>query len=474
MKFVLRAESPRDFVDILLSMKHQPNITIIDMANMIVAHGNNRKDGMFHPYNGMVVAPTEENISLAENGSLQVSLPWIIVDRSGIKEDSSDSHPATGSSIRMCLYDTFHQTNVTKRHEILRRVRNIKELHGTINTQVVEQLFSAKKYDSRFLNQMKANKHIFVFRSMIDRHNEAINASTMNQLTSEYTDQVHFDELGRVSIGKKVDQKHSKTHVSKVVDTMKTKRTEAEYERRWMNVLSLTDNDVRIIKSGAWLNDRLINAAMVLLRHPNINGLGDVITGPTYGFRRNSDVRDFIQILHVGENHWICISNVFSPEKEFVIYDSYQELSIIRSEGHRKQGDQKRIRYPLIVDQAACGLIKPKENRLAVKVADVTQQNRGDDCGLFAVAFATILSRGVNPVFRQINQETLRHDLEESYRNLSMEHMFCHCTVRKGTEIPTFAWFCDVYCSCRMPDDGTKMHSCAACGTSLRAPHRRT
>ena len=49
LKFVLRAESPRDYVDILLSMKHQPTICIIDMAHMVVAHGNKRRQNMFHP-----------------------------------------------------------------------------------------------------------------------------------------------------------------------------------------------------------------------------------------------------------------------------------------------------------------------------------------------------------------------------------------------------------------------------------------
>ena len=37
VKFVLRAESPRDYVDVLLSMKFQPNICIINVSHMIVA-----------------------------------------------------------------------------------------------------------------------------------------------------------------------------------------------------------------------------------------------------------------------------------------------------------------------------------------------------------------------------------------------------------------------------------------------------
>ena len=46
LKFVLRAESPRDYVDLLLSMKHQPNVTVSDMANILVAH---EKDGHVLP-----------------------------------------------------------------------------------------------------------------------------------------------------------------------------------------------------------------------------------------------------------------------------------------------------------------------------------------------------------------------------------------------------------------------------------------
>ena len=69
LKFVLRSESPRDYVDILMSMKHQPNITILDVANMVAAHGNNRKENMFHPHSGKVVESTPDNIAKGKNGS---------------------------------------------------------------------------------------------------------------------------------------------------------------------------------------------------------------------------------------------------------------------------------------------------------------------------------------------------------------------------------------------------------------------
>lgn len=78
LKFVLRAEGPRDYVDILMSMKYQPNVTIVDMAHMVAAHGCKRKSNMFHPYCGRLVESTKENIQSAEEGRLTVNLPWLI------------------------------------------------------------------------------------------------------------------------------------------------------------------------------------------------------------------------------------------------------------------------------------------------------------------------------------------------------------------------------------------------------------
>ena len=61
---------------LLLFMRHQANVVIVNMAHMVAAHGNNRMPGMFSPFEGRLVASTEENIKLAE-GRLSVSLPWL-------------------------------------------------------------------------------------------------------------------------------------------------------------------------------------------------------------------------------------------------------------------------------------------------------------------------------------------------------------------------------------------------------------
>ena len=68
LKFVLQAESPRDYVDLLLSTKHLPNVCIVDMAHVVVAHGNKRKPNMFSPYSGIVTDVTDGNIEKATQG----------------------------------------------------------------------------------------------------------------------------------------------------------------------------------------------------------------------------------------------------------------------------------------------------------------------------------------------------------------------------------------------------------------------
>lgn len=80
LKFVLGAESPRDYIDLILSMAHQPNIVVSDMANMLVAHGNKRNREMFSPHNGMVADPTKANVQEALEGRLEVSLPLLNKD----------------------------------------------------------------------------------------------------------------------------------------------------------------------------------------------------------------------------------------------------------------------------------------------------------------------------------------------------------------------------------------------------------
>ena len=162
-------------MDVLLSMKFQPNICIIDMGHMVVAHKNKRKPNMFSPNDGMVSEISEKNNEKSLLGTLSVSLPWLEKENASTTSMIHDVHPVTGSSTHLCLFDRFYERNTVKRKEILRRVTHVKELKGVVNTQRDEQLHAALRYDSRFLNGMKPVNHIFLLRSIIDFKNATKN-----------------------------------------------------------------------------------------------------------------------------------------------------------------------------------------------------------------------------------------------------------------------------------------------------------
>ncbi|KAI4799309.1 hypothetical protein KUCAC02_017008 [Chaenocephalus aceratus] len=73
----LRAESPRDNVDLLLSWKHFPNVTVYDCSRGVAVRGNRRQPETFHPFQGRLMEPTPENTKQASEGKLHVNMPWL-------------------------------------------------------------------------------------------------------------------------------------------------------------------------------------------------------------------------------------------------------------------------------------------------------------------------------------------------------------------------------------------------------------
>jgi len=116
----------------------------------------------------------------------------------------------------------------------------------------------------------------------------------------------------------------------------------------------------------------------------NINGFEDVITGTNCGCTHNSNLSKFIKIIHLPQ-HWVCVSNVMrSATDAAIVYDSSHALNM------NKQG---KMRYDCSIEKAVCELISPKSSSIIMDVADVEQQKGGNDCGLFAIAYAALLSK---------------------------------------------------------------------------------
>ena len=160
LKFVLRGESPRDYADLLRSLRFAPSISICDIPDRLARHVNNTVPGFFSPHNGMLFDSTEDNLQAAEQGLLVKSLPWLQDDGalhamiSTDDEGAANIHPMTGVTDRYCLSDRFHERNSGERSALLRRVTLVPELNGLINTEVEEQLHSSIGRSNYCLNKM--------------------------------------------------------------------------------------------------------------------------------------------------------------------------------------------------------------------------------------------------------------------------------------------------------------------------------
>jgi hypothetical protein len=140
--------------------------------------------------------------------------------------------------------------------------------------------------------------------------------------------------------------------------------------------------------SQEWLTDEIIAAAQFLMKrqYPSIGGLrppAEYSTGAPYDFPSSN----FVQILHVHNNHWIALSDIMTGE--FVgVYDS------LGSERAKK-----------------CVARFLEGTKWKVNDVKVRQQSDGNDCGFFAVAFAASLCHGENPSQTFYHQSAMRQHL---------------------------------------------------------------
>ena len=200
VKYVIRAESPRDYVDLLLSWKHFPNITIYDYPRGLVANASQRSPDIFHPFQGRLLEPTPENIKRASEKKISVNMPWLRQSKEPVDQNA---HPITGSSQHFCLSDVFHQGNSKDERDVLRRVELVPEMAGRINSQCAEQLFSGMKKNNYFLNVTTPSTHIFLQRNILHHYNVARNNSLtrLNRKIVPADVLLELDGFGRIVRG---------------------------------------------------------------------------------------------------------------------------------------------------------------------------------------------------------------------------------------------------------------------------------
>ncbi|KAG1958031.1 hypothetical protein F2P79_006441 [Pimephales promelas] len=199
LKFLLRAESPRDYADCLLSFKHFPNVNIYDFARGLATHTNLREPECipFRPYEGRLKEPTPENIKLAVDGQLKVNLLWLKEKKDNV---DPDCHPVTGSAEHYALYDLFHENNTKDARDALRKIQIVPELAGWVNSQCAEQLFSDMRKNNYFLNTLTPSGHIFMMRNILQHYNTKQNKKIEDGIRKivPQNAQLHLDVHGQI------------------------------------------------------------------------------------------------------------------------------------------------------------------------------------------------------------------------------------------------------------------------------------
>jgi hypothetical protein len=157
---------------------------------------------------------------------------------------------------------------------------------------------------------------------------------------------------------------------------------ENEVHEMWVSngayTLNCHDRDIVLSQKG-WLTDKIICAAQMLLLQffPNMAGLQPPTLQKVFAFQVHSG--DFVQIIHVRNNHWCVVSTVGCQSGVVHVYDSlYKTLS--------------KETVHLIAR-----MVHVPSSELKVVMMDVEKQSNGSDCGVLAIAYAFDICNGMNP-----------------------------------------------------------------------------
>ena len=210
-------------------------------------------------------------------------------------------------------------------------------------------------------------------------------------------------------------------------------------------IITLKESHKDILTGRQWLTSDIVNAAQKLLAAQfNLDvGLQDTEHDTLCTFI--TPTRNFIQTLHDGDGqHWVTILAIL--DKSTV--DVYDSLYISAS--------------PSVKRQVAALLSTPKES-IELRFMDVQKQSGTNDCGLFAVTFATVLCFGKSPSGLVFDQSLVRTHLCDCLENSKMA-MFPVVKARRNHNKVKSIKRVKVYCLCRMPSlPKLPMISCSRC-----------
>ena len=207
---------------------------------------------------------------------------------------------------------------------------------------------------------------------------------------------------------------------------------ESEAPELWVDngAYSLSRSDEEIILSpGEWLTDKIITAAQMLLLqfYPNMAGLQPPVLQKVFGFQVHSG--EFVQIVHVRNNHWCVVSTVGCENGVVRVYDSlYKTLS------------QNLVHL-------ITRMVYSQVSELKILRMDMEKQSNGSDCGVLAIAYAFDICSGCNPCVVKFDHSKIRRHLATCLENCQISRFPIAGERSTDTRLPQTKTV-ELYCSC--------------------------
>ena len=151
-----------------------------------------------------------------------------------------------------------------------------------------------------------------------------------------------------------------------------------------------------------------------------------------------------VQIIHTRNSHWAVLQITTSNTSTINLYDSAY-TSTSKDTVH-------------VIAQ----LVRTKNHTITVNLMNVAKQTGTVDCALYAMAIITCFALDIDPVTVVFRQEEMRSHLLKCLETGTIVPFPVKKTRRPVQRISKIECF-EVFCYCRLPDDGREMACCDKC-----------
>ena len=123
---------------------------------------------------------------------------------------------------------------------------------------------------------------------------------------------------------------------------------------------------------------------------------------------------------------------------------------------------QRPLRISIFTKNAVCSFLRPKVNTLSFDIMNVEGQSNSFDCGVYAIAFATHLANGLDPVPFRWDSKNMRKHLLTCLINGKLVPF--PTLGKRKTRLRCIKTLSEnIHCLCRMPNNSQPMIKCDDC-----------